>query len=155
MENPLAPLADLSRLDARQHIMALEERLREVPQLTLRVTHHFSKGIYGREIFIPKGTVLVGKIHRYESLNILSQGDITILTETGARRVRAPYAVVSPPLTKRVGYTHEDTVWTTIHATDETDPEKIEAEFILTEYPDLPTDAEIALLKGEDLACLG
>jgi hypothetical protein len=137
-----------SALENRSQILALEKRLKELPQLKIEVTHRFSKGLYAREIFIPKGAVLIGKIHRFENLNIISQGDITVLTEEGAKRIRAPFTVVSPPLTKRVGYAHEDTVWTTIHATEETDPEKLEAEFILPNFPDMPTEDEIRLLKG-------
>lgn len=136
------------RLAARQKILDLQNELIKLPQVEIVTTHHFSKGLYAREIFIPKGTILIGKIHKYISLNILSQGDITILTEFGARRVCAPYTVVSPPLTKRVGYAHEDTVWTTIHATEETDLEKLEEELILPGFPDMLTEDEILSLKG-------
>lgn len=135
-----------SRLEARGKIFALEDEIKKHPQLDLPPVHHFSKGLYARELFIPKGTILVGKIHRYQSLNIVSMGDITVLTELGAKRVKAPYTVVAPPGTKRVGYAHEDTVWTTIHATDETDLDKIEEELILTNYDPLPTREELLLL---------
>lgn len=117
-----------------------------MPQVDIPLVHRFSNGLYAREIFIPKGTILVGKIHRYESLNIVSMGDITVLTEDGAKRVQAPYTVVSPPGTKRVGFANEDTVWTTIHATDETDLGKLEDDLILNEYDPLPTPEEIAML---------
>jgi len=145
---PIVP--EESRLAARQKILALQDEVAKLPPVEIVPQHHFSKGLYAREIFIPKGTIVVGKIHKYESLNILSQGDITIFTEFGARRVRAPYTVVSPPLTKRVGYAHEDTVWTTVHATDETDLEKLEAELICPTFPDVLTDDEILALKGGD-----
>lgn len=138
--NPLA-------IGNRADIIALEAKLRELPQLDLPLTHWFSKGLYARELFIPKGTILVGKIHAHANLNIISQGDISVLTEQGAMRIKAPFTIVSPPGTKRVGYAHEDTVWTTIHATEETDPERIEAEMILPDFPEL-TDDEILLLKG-------
>lgn len=131
----------------RAKIVALEARLLEMPQLDLPLKHWFSEGLYAREIFIPKGTLLIGKIHAHPNLNIISQGDISVLTEHGAMRIKAPYTVISPPLTKRVGYAHEDTVWTTIHATAETDPERIEAQMILSDFPAL-TDDEILLLKG-------
>lgn len=144
------PVSEESWLSARQKILALQDELGKLPQVEIVTTHHFSKGLYAREIFIPKGTILVGKIHKYQSLNILSQGDITILTEFGARRVRAPYTVVSPPLTKRIGYAHEDTVWTTVHATDETDLEKLEDELICPTFPDMLTNEEILALKGGD-----
>lgn len=144
------PVPEESRLAARGKILALQDEVGKLPQVEIVTTHRFSKGLYAREVLIPKGTIVVGKIHKYESLNILSQGDITILTEFGAKRIRAPYAVVSPPLTKRVGYAHEDTVWTTVHATDETDLEKLEDELICPTFPDMLSADEILALKGGD-----
>lgn len=92
---------------------------------------YFSKGVYARELHIPAGTVLTGKIHKYQNLNILSQGDISVLMDDGEiKRIQAPYTVVSPPGTRRVAYAHSDVVWTTIHGTDKTDVDAIEEEFI-------------------------
>jgi hypothetical protein len=45
--------------------------------------------------------------------------------------------MVSRPGTKRVGYAHEDTIWTTIHATEETDMEKVEKELIAADYEEI------------------
>jgi len=110
--------------------------MRDRPQIDLPVTHHFSKGVYARELFIPKDTVLTGKIHKHTNLNIISQGDMSVLTEDGIKRVKAPFTIVSPAGTKRIAYAHEDTIWTTIHGTEEIDLEKIEHEFVVE------TDAE-------------
>lgn len=96
----------------------------------LKVVHHFSKGVYARELHIPAGTTLTGKVHKFSNLNILSQGEISVSTENGIERICAPYTVVSPPGTKRVAYAHTDCVWTTIHGTEETDLGKIEAIFV-------------------------
>lgn len=113
-----------------QKVMLAEDQIRAFDPVDLPVKNHFSKGVYARELFIPKGTVLTGHIHKYENLNIMSQGELSILTEGGVVRVKAPYTVVSPPGTKRLAYAHEDTVWTTIHGTNETDIEKIEDMFV-------------------------
>lgn len=114
-----------------EKIDALEIELRKLPPADLPVKHHFSKGVYARELFIPKGTVLTGKIHKYTNLNIMSQGELSVLMEDGSiRRVKAPFTVVSPPGTRRVAYAHEDTIWTTIHGTDKTNVDEIEGEFV-------------------------
>ena len=108
-----------------------------MPQVTIPVVDRFSKGIYAREITIPAGTCLTGRVHKYENLNILSKGDMSVMTETGVVRVQAPFTVVSPPGTKRIAYAHTECVWTTIHGTNETDVDKIELEFTAadeTEY---------------------
>src|ERR1035437_3101590 len=114
-------------MTTREVVNALEVEMFKMPQLNLSVKHYFSNGVYARELFIPAGTLLTGKIHKFEHLNIMSQGDMSVLTEDGVKRVRAPFTVVSPAGTKRIALAHSDTVWTTIHATNETDLNKIES----------------------------
>lgn len=125
--------------DCRSKISFMENEIGKCEQVEFEVINHFSNGVYARELHIPKGTVLVGKIHKHENLNIISKGDISVLTEEGVKRVTAPATVVSPPGTKRVGYAHEDTVWTTIHATEETDVDVIEKLMIAETFSDVVT----------------
>lgn len=138
------------RMAIRAFIADAEEQIKKFPPVEPIMRHHFSKGIYAREMFIPAGTVLTGKIHRHEHLNIISAGDISVLTEEGPRRIVAPYTIVSPPGTKRLGYAHADTVWTTIHATPETDLELLELEFITQEYEPILVER-----FTEEALCLG
>lgn len=143
----------------RERVFALEEAMRRECELVeLPVKHHFSQGVYARELFIPKGTVLTGKIHKYQQLNIMSQGELSVLTEDGIKRVKAPFTIVSPPGTKRVAYAHEDTIWTTIHGTEETDLEKLEEHFIAQteqEYLAFVESLKLEHKKEEDEKCLG
>lgn len=90
------------------------------------VKHTFLNGMYMRELFIPKGSVLIGKIHKLDCLNIVSKGDISILTENGSGRVTAGHSVVSPAGIQKVGFANEDTVFVNVFRTDETDVSKIE-----------------------------
>lgn len=116
----------------RQKVNALEAMMLTMPQVDMPVRHHFCpQGVYARELHIPAGAILTGKVHKYWQLNIMSKGELSVLTEDGIVRVKAPFTVVSPPGTKRVAFAHEDTVWTTVHATDETDVDKIEAHFVV------------------------
>jgi hypothetical protein len=141
------PRAPLSADVLRGKIDQLEALMRREPQVEIEPVHHFAHGLYAREITIKAGTLLTGKIHRTEHLNIVSKGRIIVWTEDGMREVSAPFTMVSHPGTKRVGYALEDTVWTTIHATAETDLMKLEAELIA------PTRA--ALDEREEPPCLG
>lgn len=122
---------------AKEKIRALEARMRECEQVEIQTKHHFANGIYAREITIPAGVVLTGKVHKTQHLNIVSKGRILIYTEDGLREVVAPCTIVSPPGTKRVGYALEETVWTTIHATTETDVDLIEAALIEPDQPQI------------------
>lgn len=124
----------------RVKIDRLEGFMRQVDaQVEIKPVHRFAKGLYAREIFIPKGTLLTGKIHKQEHLNIVAQGEISVLTEAGPQRIKAPFTIVSQPGTKRVGYAHEDTVWITVHATDETDVEKIDSDLVVDTYEQYQT----------------
>jgi hypothetical protein len=134
-------LLKLTKFEVRDLIAKLEEITAGCDQVELQVKHHFSKGVYAREMFIPKGTFLVGKIHKFKNLNILSQGDASVLSIEGAARISGYHATVSSPGIKRVIYAHEDCIWTTIHGTNETDLEKIEEEVIVKSYADLNEEA--------------
>lgn len=112
----IAELDILEKTPSRESIQVVESILLQHPQTAIEPVHHFADGIYAREITIPAGTVLTGKIHRTEHLNILSKGEITVWTEDGMKRIEAPFTMVSRPGTKRVGYAHTECVWTTIHA---------------------------------------
>ena len=92
--------------------------------------------MYGRELFMPAGTLIVGKVHKHEHLAIMIYGDITVYTVAGGvQRLTGYNMMVSPPETKRVVYPHADTLWVTIHASDERDLVKLEDELITAEDP--------------------
>jgi hypothetical protein len=126
--------------EIREKIDALEVKMLACPQVEIPPRHYFAKGLYAREITIPRGTLLTGKIHTTEHLNIISKGEISVLTEHGPKRVKAPCTLISPPGTKRLGFAHEETVWTTIHANPENehDVDKLEAVLISPTYFDVP-----------------
>ena len=89
--------------------------------------HRFTPGMYVRQIFIPARTILTSRIHLTEHPFVISKGDISVWTkETGTQRLKAPYSGITKPGTRRLLFAHDDTIWTTFHATDETDVEKIE-----------------------------
>lgn len=105
------------------------------------VRHQFADHCYIRTVTIPKGLLVVGKIHRHTHLNFISRGDVTFVTECeGVQRVQGPHTMISPAGTKRALYTHEETVWTTVHVTEETDLAMIEAEVIAPDYDTLGWD---------------
>ena len=101
------------------------------------LTHKFAPGVYVREIFIPKGTCIVGKIHKHDHPNFLMSGEVLVITEyQGREHLKAPLSIISKAGTKRIVLALEDTVWITVHATNETDLEKIEEVVIAKSYED-------------------
>lgn len=132
-------------VEMRARILALETSMRALPQLQFETKHWFAEGMYAREIFIPKGAVLTGKIHKTEHINVVLQGDISVATEEGIKRIRAPLVFVAPAGTKRAGYAHEDTIWITFHATREQDLELIERDLIARDFNELDAFQKLRL----------
>lgn len=126
---------------SREAIAKLEDAIRQLPPVEAPVSHHFSPGIYAREMFIPRGTVLTGKIHLTDHLCLITQGDISVLTESGVKRLKAGAVVHTKAGMKRAGYAHEDTRWVTVHATDETDVDLLEATLVADEFSDPRVEA--------------
>lgn len=128
---------DRSPSAIRSQIKRWTKSLLDLPagaQREFDVHHTLIDGVYTRTLFIPKGSLLFGKIHLKECVNIVAKGDISVLTETGMGRFTAGHVAVSKPGIQKVGYAHEDTVFINVFRTDETNIEKIEAEVSTTEY---------------------
>jgi hypothetical protein len=120
--------------DIYQKVAKLDSFVSLMDQVECPITHHFAKGLYAREMLIPKNTILTGRIHKFEQINMLMKGDISVFTPDGVKRLQAPFTLVTPAGTQRAGYAHEDTIWTTIIATDETDIDKVEDALTVCTY---------------------
>lgn len=128
-----------------EQILALEHEIAKLPPVETPITNHFAHGIYGREMFIPAGTVITGKIHLYSTLNILLSGEIHITGEDGSvQRIEAPQVFVTEPGTKKVCFAHTDARFMNVHPTKLTDISAIEAKFIVPETPVLRHEKESA-----------
>lgn len=132
-------------MEFRRGVLYLQDELKHLPQIDPPLRHHFAEGSYAREMLIPAGSVIIGKIHRHSHVNVISQGRIYVATEFGCEILEAPHTFISKPGTKRAVYAITDTVWTTIHVTDKTDLEEVEAEVICPDYETF--EAEQRLLK--------
>lgn len=124
-------------VEARNKILDLQEFLSSFPQLECPVKHHFSGDSYAREILLPAGSLVIGKIHHHSHVNVISQGRCHVLTEDGVKILEAPLTFISKAGTKRVVYSETDVIWTTIHVTSETDLGRIEDYVIAATYNDL------------------
>lgn len=102
----------------REKIEALESELKGHDQLEVETRHHFAHGTYTREVFLPKGTILTGKIHNHSCINIVSKGSILVVTDEGEYTIEAPHTFVSGANVKKAGMVLEDTVWINVHPWD-------------------------------------
>ena len=115
------------------YIESLPDALGEDP---FPLFHEFGGGVYTREIHLPKGYVLVGKLHNHEAMVYMLKGKVLVADEDGVRMVEAPCQFVSKAGVKRVGLVIEDVVWIDIHQTDKTTIEEAEAELFRSRYND-------------------
>lgn len=118
----------------RAAICDLEQHLLTLPQVEIEARHYFMGGLYAREIVIPAGVCLTGAIHLADHLNFVT-GDISVQTDTGMVRMTGIQMVV-PSLKgiRRAGYTHAETIWTTVHATPATTPEEAERLLVVDSF---------------------
>lgn len=120
--------------EQREKVIRLEAVLKGMPQAEIPVRHFFSRGVYAREMSCPAGAVITGRIHKYSQINILSKGEVSVVTDDGLLRVKAPHTFVAEPGSKRAFYVHEDAVWTTICHTNTTDIETLEDELTVGSF---------------------
>lgn len=115
----------------RQQIEKLQEEMSKLPQATgITTEHFFSDGMYCRRVFRQAGTLIVGKIHKKDHFFICTKGEIIAWTEKGMKKLSAGDIIECKQGTKRVTLATMDSIGTTIHRTDKTDLDEIEAELI-------------------------
>lgn len=138
--------------EIRDAILRFETALSQLPNAlfgdVFPLKHGFADGVYVREIFIPKGYILTGKIHKYAHPNFLMQGEVIVVTEhEGVQHLKAPLSLISQAGTKRAVIALEDTIWITVHVTNETDLDKIEEAIIAKNYATFDAFTFSKLLK--------
>lgn len=90
-------------------------------------SHHFSDGLYAKEIHVPEGMMVAQHKHTFSHLSVLAKGKVVVVVEG-----EEPKVVTAPAcLDIRANTIHgikalTDVVWFCIHATDEKDPSKVD-----------------------------
>ena len=59
------------------------------------VKHHLEDGLYTREIFMPKGSLVVSFIHKQNHPSFFLSGEMSVLSDTGdIKKIKAPMKVI-------------------------------------------------------------
>jgi quercetin dioxygenase-like cupin family protein len=111
------------------------DALRE--QAPTSVGHRFAPGVYLRSIFMPAGTRVIGHEHTTTHFNIVLSGRCRVIDGDKVVEIAAPYVFISEAGTKKILNVIEDTIWATVHPTDETNIEKLEAILTTNRPPEL------------------
>lgn len=115
----------------RAQIEKLQEEVSKMPQADGMITDHFfADGMYSRRVFRKAGTLIVGKVHKKDHFFICTKGEIIAWTEKGMKKLSAGDIIECKQGTKRVTLATMDSIGTTVHKTDKTDLDEIEAELI-------------------------
>ena len=121
---------DLPNYVSREQVDRLQAQMAVMPQAELVTEHQFSVGMYMRKLYRPAGTLIVGKVHKEPHFFLCAKGEIIAWTENGMKRLQAGDVVESKAGTKRVTLAVTDAIGITIHRTDKTNLDEIEAELI-------------------------
>ncbi len=92
----------------------------------LGIEHHFSDGVYAKEMRIPAKHYVKKHVHDYSHLSVLASGTVVLKMNRKARLLNAPACITIPAGVEHVIDAVTDAVWYCIHATDETDPAKVD-----------------------------
>ena len=91
-----------------------------------QVEHYFSDGLYAKRMVIPKGFEAGQHAHKYSHLSILAKGHVIVKTDNTQKEYHAPACIKIKSSVNHTIEAIEDSEWFCIHATDETDAEKID-----------------------------
>lgn len=135
MKETEEPSPETIGMPTHARVDAIQAAIERLPQAQLPLAHRFIPGLYIRTIFMPKGAMVVSKIHRTRHPFVVTKGRCLVWDARAggaapASEIKAGHIGVTEPWTRRVLFIYEDTVWTTFHVTDKTTPEEVEAEII-------------------------
>ena len=111
------------------------------------VYHSFANGMYRREMHAPKGYFLVGRIHKDEYFVNVFKGHVLVMSEFGAKEVKAPCAFKASAGVKHIGFFLEDTVWVDTSRCEADNVEDAIEEISCSSYEEL--DAGNKIIEGE------
>ncbi|MBT4947249.1 MAG: hypothetical protein HON27_13925 [Candidatus Marinimicrobia bacterium] len=89
--------------------------------------HHFSDGLYCKEILLKDDAEVISHKHKYDHLSVLAKGTAVVTVNDEQTVYYSPAVInIKADLNHSVRAIGGDAVWMCIHATDETDETKID-----------------------------
>lgn len=113
-----------------ERIEHLESIILKLPQVDIPVHHLFSPGVYIREGVMPQGVFVIGHCHKTEHFNLALRGRASVMMGGEVHHITAPAIIKSGPGVRKIFYVHEELQWATVHATNETDVNKLEEDLV-------------------------
>ncbi len=90
------------------------------------VVHHFAAGVYAKQMTLPANHYAVKHVHSYDHMSILAQGRVTVDVDGVVQEYAAPACICIKAGQKHRIVAVEDSVWFCIHASEETDSDRVD-----------------------------
>ena len=94
--------------------------------IDLQTQHHFSDGLYAKQMTLPEGHFAITHSHKYDHLSILASGRVVVEVDGRRSEYAAPACINILADQKHSILALEDCVWFCVHATDETDADLVD-----------------------------
>jgi quercetin dioxygenase-like cupin family protein len=94
--------------------------------IDLQIQHFFSGREYAKQMTLPAGHYAETHEHQYDHISILAAGEVLVCIDGAVTKLVGPTAIVIPANKIHRIDAITDSVWFCVHATDETDPEKVD-----------------------------
>lgn len=117
--------------------------LENFEQVNCPLTHRHTQGLYVREIFIPKGTLLTSKIHNSEHQYFVLKGKVIVWIDGDKNIIKAPYIGITKPNTQRVILALKNTIWATAHPNPDNETEEQIEDKIINKHDNLLLTPEL------------
>jgi hypothetical protein len=147
-ESPAEPFDSPRRVAARAAIEALQTAAETdgtlaVPDITVASQFSERHELFGvhmatRTTSAPKGSVVVGAVHKYPTLNVLLKGKVLMVSEHGKRMLVAPCMYMQAANTKKAGWVLEDCELTNVILMPDTYKDPAEAEAAVRAFHTVP-----------------
>jgi hypothetical protein len=129
-QNTVIPQWDnLPDLTWKEKVAYVTHQMLKQEQVSAPLVHRFEQGLYIREIRIPAGVLLVGRVHRHGHVCQLLEGSLILVHREGCREaLTAPSEILTLPGYQMVLYTVTDVLAQTVHPnpTGERDIQRLE-----------------------------
>ena len=106
------------------------------------IRHHFSSGVYAKEMKMPADYLMLHHKHTFSHLSILASGSIELIVDGEKKVIHAPACLTIEGNAHHGIKSLTDVVWYCIHATNCTDENEIDE--VLTEPHDMAQVLSIA-----------
>lgn len=152
-EEPIAIPNKYYRIALLKIEAAIRNNPHHVPGSFFPLKHTFANGMYVREIFVPKGYIVMTYIHKQSHPAFQISGDTTVIEPEGNRRIKGYASFITAAGTKRICYCHEDTVWATVHLNPDNKEniEDIEKRIYANHYDELCDNSDKEEIEQESL----